>query len=339
MNRKAAHKAAFSVARQTMILQRRSFLRSAALAMAAPAIVRADSFPSKPIRWVIPFAPGGNYDVTSRIVAEPMRRQLGQTVLIDNRPGAGGVVGLEAAVNAPADGYTIVMASFTVGYIAPIFAGKQQMLQVLAPVSMLTTAPTLVVTRSDSRFTDMKKLLAEAKAKPGTVTMGHSGNGTTNHVAILRLQLNEQVKFNIIPYRGSGPGITDLLAGNIDCFADQLTSSMPHIQSGKLRPLLNFGLNKIPDLPDVPTLKEAGCTPFEGGTTAGVFVRAETPRPLVDRLNEGVVAGLNDENTSKRLRELGAVVRPSTPEQFAVALKADEANVAELLQKGLLKPE
>ena len=162
-----------------------------------------------------------------------MGRDLGQTVLIDNRPGAGGVVGLEAAVHAPADGYTIVMASFTVGYVAPIFAGKQQMLQVLAPVSILTTAPTLIVTRADSRFPDIKSLLAEAKAKPGTVTMGHSGNGTTNHVAILRLQLNEKIKFNIVPYRGSGPGINDLLAGNIDCFADQLTSSMPHIQCGQ----------------------------------------------------------------------------------------------------------
>src|SRR5260370_40482506 len=148
-----------------MILQRRSFLGSAALAIASPAIVRADSFPAKPIRWVIPFAPGGNYDVTSRIVAEPMSRQLGQTVLIDNRPGAGGVVGLEAAVNAPADGYTLVMASFTAGYVAPILAGKQQMLPVLAPLSMLTTAPTLVLTPSDSRCTGMKTLLPEWTAK------------------------------------------------------------------------------------------------------------------------------------------------------------------------------
>jgi tripartite-type tricarboxylate transporter receptor subunit TctC len=325
-----------------MGIERRSFLGggAAALAVAATApAARADAFPSKQIRWVIPFAPAGNYDVTTRLVAEPMGRLLGQSVLIDNRPGAGGVVGLEATVNAPADGYTIVMASFTVAYVAPLFAGKQPMLPVLAPVSILTTAPTLIVTRSDSRFTDARALLAEAKAKPGTVTMGHPGNGTTNHVAILRLQLNEQVKFNAIPYRGAGPGINDLLSGNIDCFADQLTSSMPHIQSGKLRPLLNFGLNRIPDLPSVPTLKDAGCMPFEGGTTAGVFVRAETPRPLIDRLNEGVVAGLKDEITSKRLRELGAIVRPSTPEQFTEALKADEANVAELLQKGLLKPE
>jgi len=320
-----------------MIINRRGFMGASALALAGTA--RADTFPSKQIRWVIPFAPGGNYDVTSRIVAEPMGRQLGQTVLIDNRPGAGGVVGLDAAVAAPADGYTIVMASFTVGYVAPIFAGKQQMLQVLAPVSILTTAPTLIVTRADSRFKDIKSLLAEAKAKPGTVTMGHSGNGTTNHVAILRLQLNEKIKFNIVPYRGSGPGINDLLAGTIDCFADQLTSSMPHIQSGKLRGLVNFGLDHIPDLPDVPTLKDAGCTPFEGGTTAGVFVRKETPQPLVDRLNKAVVFGLKDEATAKRLRELGAIVRPSTPDQFTAALKADEANVAELINKGLLKPE
>ena len=320
-----------------MTIGRRGLLAGGAALLGAPAL--ADTFPSKQIRWVIPFAPGGNYDVTSRLVADPMGRDLGQTVLIDNRPGAGGVVGLEAAVNAPADGYTIVMASFTVAYVAPIFAGKQQMLQVLAPVSILTTAPTLIVTRADSRFKDIKSLLAEAKAKPGTVTMGHSGNGTTNHVAILRLQLNEKIKFNIVPYRGSGPGINDLLAGTIDCFADQLTSSMPHIQSGKLRGLVNFGLDHIPDLPDVPTLKDAGCTPFEGGTTAGVFVRKETPQPLVDRLNKAVVFGLKDEATAKRLRELGAIVRPSTPDQFTAALKADEANVAELINKGLLKPE
>ena len=322
-----------------MSIQRRALLGGSALALAGlGTTAEAQAYPSKQVRWVIPFAPGGNYDVTSRIVSDPMSRQLGQGVLIDNKPGAGGVVGLENAVAAPADGYTIVMASFTVGYVAPIFAGKQQMLQLLAPVSILTTAPTLVVTRAD-RFPDMKALLAEAKAKPGTVTIGHSGNGTTNHVAILRLQLNEQVKLNIIPYRGSGPGIADLLAGNIDCFADQLTSSMPHIQSGKLRPLVNFGLERIPDLPNVPALKDIGCVPFEGGTTAGVFVRIETPQPVVERLNQAVVAGLKDETANKRLRDLGAIVRPSTPEQFTEVLKSDEANVAELLRLNLLKPD
>lgn len=324
-----------------MSMQRRDFLGTTAAAVAATgfAPARADNFPSKQIRWVIPFAPAGNYDVTSRLVAEPMGRKLGQTILIDNKPGAGGVVGLEAAINAPADGYTIVMASFTVGYVAPLFAGKQPMLPVLAPVSILTTVPTLVVTRSDSRFPDAKTLLAEAKAKPGTVSIGHSGNGTTNHVAILRLQLNEGIKFNIIPYRGSGPGIADLLAGNTDCFADQLTSSMPHIQAGKLRPLAVFARERTPELPNLPTVGDLGGKSFDGSTTAGVFARLETPKDVIARLNEGVVAGLNDEVANKRLRELGATVRPSTPEQFTEALKADEANVAELLKLGLLKPE
>jgi len=149
-----------------MTIGRRGLLVGGAALVGAPAL--ADTYPSKQIRWVIPFAPDGNYDVTSRLVADPMGRDLGQTVLIDNRPGAGGVVGLENAVQAPADGYTIVMASFTVAYVAPIFAGKQQMLQLLAPVSILTTAPTLIVTRADSRFTDIKTLLAEVKAKPGS---------------------------------------------------------------------------------------------------------------------------------------------------------------------------
>src|SRR3954466_11728540 len=137
-----------------MTIGRRGLLAAGTAMLASPA--NADAYPSKQIRWVIPFAPGGNYDVTSRLVADPMGRQLGQTVLIDNRPGAGGVVGLDATVNAPADGYTIVMASFTVGYVAPLFAGKHQMLQLLAPVSILTTAPTLIVTRADSRFSDIK---------------------------------------------------------------------------------------------------------------------------------------------------------------------------------------
>jgi tripartite-type tricarboxylate transporter receptor subunit TctC len=325
-----------------MPILRREFLGMGSLAVATAGFTgagHADAFPSKPIRWVIPFAPAGNYDVTSRLVADPMGRALGQTVVIDNRPGAGGLVGLEAAANAPPDGYTIVMASFSVIYVAPIMAGKPPLLSTFAPVSILTTVPTLVVARADSRFSDMRALLAEARSKPGTVSIGHSGNGTTNHVAILRLQVNEKLRFNVIPYKGSGPGLNDLLAGTIDCFADQLTSSMPHIRSGKFKPLMALGFERIPELPDVPTLKEVGCTPFDGGTTAGVFVRVETPKPVVDRLNDGVVAGLKADNTQKRLRELGATVRPSTPEQFTAQLKVDEANVSELLKMGALKPE
>ena len=198
----------------------------------------AQNFPSKPIRWVIPFPAAGNYDVTSRLVGEAMGRRLGQTVIPDNRPGAGGIVGMEVAANAPADGYTVVMGSFSVLWIAPYLAGKPSMVPLFAPISLLTTVPMVIVARTDSRFADMKAVLAEARARPGTVSIGHAGNGTSNHIGILRLQVNEKVQFNIIPYKGSGPGLGDLMASQIDLYTDQLTTSLPHIKAGKLKALL-----------------------------------------------------------------------------------------------------
>lgn len=322
---------------------RRRELLGAGLAGAAAAVTGmpavAQNFPSKPVRWIVPFAPAGNYDVTSRIVAEAMSRRLGQTVVVDNRPGAGGVVGLDVAAAAPADGYTVVMASFSVLGIAPYMAGKASMVPLFAPISLLTTVPTLIVTRTDSRFADMKAVLAEAKAKPGTVSIGHSGNGTINHVADLQLQASENVKFNIIPYRGSGPGLADLMAGQIDLYTDQLTTSLPLIRTGKIRPLLILGPDRISQLPDVPGLKDIGIKPFDGSTTAGVLARAETPPAALDVLNAAVVAALNDDEVKRKLVDLGAEVRPTTRADFAAHLKEMEAVVAELVKSGLLKPE
>jgi tripartite-type tricarboxylate transporter receptor subunit TctC len=320
---------------------RRRELLGAGLAGAAMTALpaRAQAFPAKPVRWIVPFAPAGNYDVTSRIVGDAMARKLGQTVLVDNRPGAGGVVGLDAAAAAPADGYTVVMASFSVLGIAPYMAGKPSMVPLFAPISLLTTVPTLIVTRADSRFPDMRSALAEAKAKPGTVSVGHSGNGTINHVADLQLQASENVKFNIIPYRGSGPGLADLMAGQIDLYTDQLTTSLPLIRTGKIRPLLILGADRIAQLPDVPSLKDIGIKPFDGSTTAGVLARAETPAAALDVLNAAVVAALKDEEVVRKLVDLGAEVRPTTRAQFAAHLKEMDAVVSELVKSGLLKPE
>jgi tripartite-type tricarboxylate transporter receptor subunit TctC len=322
---------------------RRRELFATSIAGAAAAMTgmpaAAQNFPSKPIRWIIPFAPGGNYDVTSRLVGEAMGRRLGQTIVPDNRPGAGGVVGLEAAVAAPADGYTVVMGSFSVLGIAPYMAGKQSMVPLFAPISLLTTVPTLIVTRADSRFGDIKSALAEAKAKPGTVSIGHSGNGTINHVAILQLQANENVQFNIIPYKGSGPGLADLMAGQIDLYTDQLTTSLPQIRAGKIRPLLILSADRIAQLPNAPSLKDIGSKPFDGGTTAGVLARAETPAAALDVLNSAVVAALKDEEVARKLVDLGAEVRPTSRAEFAAHLRDMDAVVSELVKSGLLKPE
>ena len=188
------------------------------------------------------------------------------------------------------------------------------------------------ITVLENQIKDIATLIAEVRAKPGTVSIGHSGNGTTNHVSILRMQLNEDIKFNIVPYRGSGPGINDLLAGNIDCFADQLTSSMPHIKAGKLRPLVNFGLERIPDLPDVPTLKEAGFKPFEGGTTAGVFVRRETPPEIVARLNTEFNKVMRLPELRDKLLAQGFEPVGSTPAEFAEYIRAETAKWAKVVK-------
>lgn len=325
-----------------MTVSRRRFVGTslALTAMgAAGAPAWAQNFPSKPIRWIAPFAAGGNYDLTSRLVGEGMSRNLGQQIIVDNRPGAGGLVGAEAAANAPADGYTVVMGSFSVLYVSPYLAGKPSLVPQFAPISLLSTVPMIMVGRADGRFADARAVLAEAKAKPGTVSIGHAGNGTTNHIAILRLEVNEGVKFNIIPYKGSGPGLADLMAGQIDLYMDQLTTSLPHIKSGKLKGLLALSPDRIAQLPEVPSLTDIGSKPFDGGTTAGVLARVETPKPILTTLNDAVVKALKDPAIAAKLAELGAVPRPSTMEQFADYMKDQEVGVSALVKSGLLKPE
>lgn len=300
---------------------------------------RAQAFPSKPLRFIVPFAAGGNADVTARLVGEGMSRKLGHPVMVDNRPGAGGVVGQELVLQAPADGYTMVIAAFGTLYVSPLMAGKPSMVPSFAPVSMLSTVPMIVVVPASSRFTDWQSLLAAARAKPGTISMGHAGNGTPNHTDILRIQENEKVSFSIVPYRGSGVGLNDVLAGQIDSYVDQLSSSLPHLQSGKLRALVVVGEKRTPELPNVPTLAETGCKPFDGGTTLGVFVRQGTPTPIVDTLNAAAGAALAEPAIKQKFIELGATVRPSTPAAFVAFMKTEEAGIGELAAKGLLKPE
>lgn len=325
-----------------MTVSRRKFVGTslALTAMGATGVPAwAQNFPSKPIRWIAPFAAGGNYDVTSRLVGEGMSRNLGQQVIVDNRPGAGGLVGAEAAANAPADGYTVVMGSFSVLYVSPYLAGKPSLVPQFAPISLLSTVPMIMVGRADGRFADARAVLAEAKAKPGTVTIGHAGNGTTNHIAILRLEVNEGVKFNVIPYKGSAPGLNDLMGGQIDLYMDQLTTSLPHIKSGKLKGMLAISPDRIAQLPDVPSLTDIGSKPFDGGTTAGVLARVETPKPILTTLNNSVVTALKEPSIATKFAELGAVVRPSTMEEFAAYMKDQEVSVSALVKSGLLKPE
>ncbi len=300
---------------------------------------RAQAWPSKPIRFIVPFAAGGNADITARLVGEGLQRRLGQPVLVDNRPGAGGVVGQDLVVQAPADGYTMVITTFGTLYVSALMAGRPSMVPEFAPVSLLSTVPMIVDVPAASRFKTWADLLAAAKAAPGTISVGHAGNGTPNHTDILRLQENEKVTFNVVPYRGSGVGLNDVVAGQIDAYVDQLSSSLPHLNAGKLRALVVVGEKRAPELPDVPTLAEVGAQPFDGGTTLGLYVRAGTPKVVVDALNAATVAVLNEPAVKQKFTELGATVRPSTEAEFAAFQKTNEVALNDLAARGLLKPQ
>ena len=304
--------------------------------LAVPAF--AQTFPAKPVKIVVPFAPGGNLDVTARLVAESMAKQLGQPFVVENRPGAGGALGSEVVAKSPPDGYTLVAGTTATTIVSPLLVpNPPYALESFAPVGMMAVTPLILEVPAASPHKDFKSYLAYVKANPGKVTIGHSGNGTTNHVAILLLQDALKVQWNIVPYKGSGPALIDLVGGQIDSMMDQTSSSLPQIQGGKLRALAVGTKSRIAELPDVPTLQEEGVRDFEAATPSALLAPAGTPADVVRVLNAALNKALADPAIHKRLVELGSEPRPLDPAQFAAYLRAEDAKLKALVKAGLLK--
>ena len=295
-------------------------------------------FPSKPVTIIVPFAPGGNLDVMTRLIGPVMSRHLGQPVVIENKAGAGGLVGLQHVARATPDGYTLAITANGSFVITPKLQKKPPITTAdFFPVGSVAVTPMVIEVNANSKIKDIKDFLAYAKANPGKLSIGHAGNGTTNHAAILELEQAANVKFNIIPYKGSGLAITDLLAGQIDAVIDQLPSSFPHIASGKFRPLALTTNERSSDMPNVPTISEFGIKGFNSSTTSGLVMPAQTPAEIVLILNNALNAALNDPEVKKRLKALGSDVKPSTPAEFKAFLSQEEAKTDSLIKSGLLQ--
>ena len=323
-------------------MHRRPWLAATAIALTAMAFTtpaRADKFPDKTITLVVPFAPGGNLDIVARTLAPALQAALGQSVVVDNRTGAGGVVGASFVARAKPDGYTIVISTPNAIVVSPLITKTNYQLDNFAPIGSASTTPLLIVVNTKSRFADIKSFMAEARAKPGTINIGHSGNGTTNHVAILQLEQDAKIKLTPVPYRGSGPALTDLMGTQLDAVLDQLTSSANFIHGGSLRAIAVLAKDREPTLPDVPTMREAGVKDFDASTEAGLLAPAGTPKDVVDTLNAALRKALTDPNVTKTLNSIGSPAHPSSPEQWGATLKSQQAEAQKLAKAGVLQPE
>ncbi|MDP3701410.1 MAG: tripartite tricarboxylate transporter substrate binding protein [Hylemonella sp.] len=320
------------------IRQRRLALASALLgALLAPLGAAAQDWPSKPIRLIVNFAPGSSPDVIGRAVATPLAQALGVPVTVENRSGAGGIVGADAVAKSPADGYTLLMASGSTAVIVPTITAKMpyDLNRDLTPVAAGARVELFLVVRSNSQFKTFADLQSFAKANPGKLSYGSPGNGSTPHVGAEMLKSMAGIFAVHIPYRGSAPALQDLLAGNLDFFMDPGIAA-PHIRAGTLR-LLAVGSTKRSFLyPDTPTLAELGLKGYDGGSTHSFYAPAGTPQPVIERLNREINRILISPAASQTIRNLGAEPTPMTPAQLTALNAADTRRYAAIIkEKGI----
>ena len=304
-------------------------------------LVHAQTFPNKQITIVAPFAPGGNVDIVARAVAQGLSLTLGQSVLVDNRAGAGGSIGSTFVARAEPDGYTLLLATTnTISVLPYMMKVPPYKPSGFSPVGLAAISPLVLVVRSDDkRFTDVNALIASAKKEPNRISVGHSGLGTSNHLAILRTEDAAKVEFNIIPYKGSTPALTDLMGGQLDFMVDQLSSSKGFVDTGKLRILAVLSKERDTSIPQVPTFIEATKIDVEANTTSGLLAPPGTPVEIIRILNNALNKAVNEASYKNRLIAVGSLPISSTPQEWANLLNQESINSQKLSQSGKLKAE
>jgi tripartite-type tricarboxylate transporter receptor subunit TctC len=309
-----------------MKLLRRQFLHLAAGAAALPAVSRiawAQAYPTRPVRIIVGFAAGNTPDILARVMGQWLSERLGQPFIIENRPGAGGNIGTEAVVRAPADGYTLLLgASANVSSAMLYDKLNFNFVRDIAPVAILYHGPLVMEVNPSVAATTVPQIIAYAKANPGRVAYATSGNGTTQHVAGELFKMMTSVNMIHVPYRGAGPALIDLLAGQVQVMFDALPSSIGYIRAGKLRPLAVTTATRSEFLPDIPTIGEF-VPGYEVTGWDGIGAPKNTPAEIVDKLNREINAGLADSRIMARLADLGGAPVPMTPADFGKLIAAE----------------
>lgn len=322
---------------------RREFIAAASSVLAGsalPAIAQQKTYPSKSVSIVVPYAPGGNIDTLARTLAIPLGKELGQSVLVDNRAGGGGAIGTTLVARSAPDGHTLLIT--TTGQFAtlPQMIKTSYKVSDFEPICIASKTPMLLVARkNDTRFRNIDEFVKFAKAKPKTISAGHAGPGTINHLALLQLENAIDASINAIAYRGSAPALGDLLGGQIDVVLDQVTSSMPHIKAGNLQALALMSPDPDPGLPGVPSLKQAGLATFDATTYLAVLVPARTPADVISTLLPALKKSIADPALEKTLKELGSAPYFAEASVFRNLVNTEETLSAQFIRDGRLKTD
>ena len=318
-------------------------LRSALflLAALAAACAHAQSYPSRPLRLVVPFPPGGSTDILARALAQKLSEGLAQAVVIDNRPGAGGSIGAEAAAKAAPDGYTLMMGHL--GTLAVNAAIYKQLpydpVKSFAPVSLMAIVPSVLVVNNALPVANAAELIAYAKKNPGKLAYGSAGNGSTSHLTTEYFKLATGTDILHVPYKGVGPMLTDLVSGQLSLGLNGAPAVMPHVNSGRLRALAVSSLTRLPSLPDIPTLDEAGVKGFEANGWYGIVAPAGTARATVLRLNAEIRRAMDTPELRARLDNEGAIPAAGSPEDFAALIASEIARWGAVLKRAGIEPQ
>ncbi len=325
----------------TQVLPALAFGISVLATAVAPASAEAQSYPSRPLRFIVPFPPGGSTDIYARIIGPRLADALRQQVVIDNRPGAGGALGADLAAKAPPDGYTIWLGQTNNLAIGPAMRTKNSYDPVrdFSPITLLMQAPQVMVVNAGSPITSIKELIAAAKSKPGTLTFASAGIGSSGHVAGELLNQAAGVNITHVPYKGASPAMIDLRGGRVTFLATSLASAAQFVKDGKIKGIATTGLKRARLMPDVPTVAESGVPGFEVASWHGMLAPAKVPREIIARLNREIVAILDKPEVRDALLSEGGDITPGTPEEFAVFLKSEAQKWAKVIKQAGITAE
>jgi tripartite-type tricarboxylate transporter receptor subunit TctC len=294
----------------------------------------AHAYPERPIRLIVPFAPGGTADFSARLVAEGLTQQLGQQVVVDNRGGAGGVLGTALVAKAAPDGYTLSLNNIALSVNETMQPDRPyRALEDFAPISLIGAAPNTLVVNVDTPIKSVKDLIKLAKAQPGKIAYGSAGPGSATHLSMAYLESMAGIKLLHVPYKGGGPAIAAVMGGEVQCLLTPVPTAFPHVQAGRVRPIGVSSSKRASALPDVPTIAEAGVPGYEFTTWFGLLAPARTPKAVITRLHEATLKSFESPELRKKLVQAGLEPQTTTPGEFTAFIRAEIAKWRKVIEE------